>query len=284
MEKRCYVKEDCEDGSDEQDCGKLIIKPGYKKSLIPVPRSGQDLVVNVSLKITDILGIDELSGSFRVKFWLQREWFDRRLTYKNLNQKDNIKNNLLADESAAVWYPRFVFYNVENVQKTIPATKFNEVHRVMINKDFGFTAQNNMHLYQGSQNALSLEKQFYVEWICIFDMQWYPFDTHICSMKFLLRGTEFIKLVPTLLKHNPDISLDRYTIRKVKMCTSMIDGRQSMGTEVTLSRPIINNILTVFIPTTTLLAISFIARFFAKDYIDMVVQVNLTILLVLATL
>ena len=54
--------------------------------------------------------------------------------------------------------------------------------------------------------------------------------------------------------------------------------------EATLTRPIISNILTVFIPTTTLLAISFITRFFVEDYIDMVIQVNLTILLVLATL
>ena len=45
-----------------------------------------------------------------------------------------------------------------------------------------------------------------------------------------------------------------------------------------------NNLLTVFIPTTLLLLISFIARAFAEDYMDMVVQVNLTILLVLATM
>ena len=54
--------------------------------------------------------------------------------------------------------------------------------------------------------------------------------------------------------------------------------------EVTLGRPIISNLLTVFVPTILLLAISFMTRFFAEDYIDMVIQVNLTILLVLATM
>ena len=54
--------------------------------------------------------------------------------------------------------------------------------------------------------------------------------------------------------------------------------------EVTLGRPIISNLLTVFGPTILLIVISFTSRFFAEEYIDMVVQVNLTILLVLATM
>merc|ERR1719422_1991090 len=54
--------------------------------------------------------------------------------------------------------------------------------------------------------------------------------------------------------------------------------------KVTLGRPIINNLLTVFVPTMLLVTISFFARFFAEDYIDMVIQVNLTILLVLGTI
>ena len=54
--------------------------------------------------------------------------------------------------------------------------------------------------------------------------------------------------------------------------------------EVTLGRPIISNLLTVFVPTVLLITISFTTRFFAEEYIDMVVQVNLTILLVLATM
>ena len=54
--------------------------------------------------------------------------------------------------------------------------------------------------------------------------------------------------------------------------------------EVTLGRPIIDNLLTVFVPTILLLTISFAARFYADDHIEMVIQVNLTILLVLATM
>ena len=70
----------------------------------------------------------------------------------------------------------------------------------------------------------------------------------------------------------------------MQMCRSKILEKEAIIIEVTMGRPITNNLLAVFVPTTLLLVISFIARAFAEDYMDMVVQVNLTILLVLATM
>ena len=48
--------------------------------------------------------------------------------------------------------------------------------------------------------------------------------------------------------------------------------------------PLLNNILTVFIPTVILVIISHMARHLEENYVDMVIQVNLTVILVLATL
>ena len=109
MEKRCDGRENCDDGSDEQDCSKIIIKPGYKKSLTPVPVSGNNLVVNISFHIKDILEVNELKGTFNVKLSLKRAWFDNRLTYKNLKQ-DEYKNDLSPGESALIWFPPMLFF------------------------------------------------------------------------------------------------------------------------------------------------------------------------------
>ena len=68
------------------------------------------------------------------------------------------------------------------------------------------------------------------------------------------------------------------------MCKSVVESMTAIVSEVTLGRPIVNTLLTVFVPTILLVIISFVARFFAEEYIDMVIQVNLTILLVLATM
>ena len=100
----------------------------------------------------------------------------------------------------------------------------------------------------------------------------------------LVKGTDFTELQPVELDFNRDISLGRYTINSIQMCKSMVGNTEGIVVEISLGRPIVSNILTVFIPTITLMSISFISRVFVEDYVDMVVEVNLTIFLVLATL
>ena len=103
-------------------------------------------------------------------------------------------------------------------------------------------------------------------------------------MEFV-KGTDFTELQPVELDFNREISLGRYTIDSIQMCNSMVGNtEEGIIVEISLGRPIVSNILTVFIPTITLMSVSFISRVFVEDYVDMVVEVNLTIFLVLATL
>ena len=282
MEKRCDAIEDCVDGSDEQDCGKLIIRQGYKKELTPVPKTGQDVPVNFSLNILDI-EINEQAEAFTVRMSFSKNWFDARLMFKNLKRESGMKmNTLLTEESEAIWYPYLVFNNVRS-KEDIKDTEVLTTLEVIPNGDFGYTANDNMHIFEGSENALSQTHELMVEWKCEYAYHWYPFDTQVCHMEITsLRARTDI--YPTLLQHNPNIFPNRYTLSRIRMCRSGIKDMKAIVAEVTLGRPIIDNLLTVFVPTILLLTISFAARFFAEEYIDMVIQVNLTILLVLATM
>ena len=282
MEKRCDGKVHCHDGSDEKDCRKLIQRQGYKKELAPLPENGGNISVKFSLTILDI-ELSESTESFIVKISYTRVWYDRRLKYRHLKRESGVQmNSLLTEEQNSIWFPYVIFKNM----KSIPSDKNTDVadmYWVVPNKNYTHVAHNNMYIFKGSENALNMTKEYYIEWKCKYAYQWYPFDTQVCRMEMISRAdhTEFH---PVNLFHNPAISLNSYTLTKIRMCRSRLREREAIVTEVTMGRPIMNNLLTVFVPTTLLLVISFTTRAFAEDYMDMVIQVNLTILLVLATM
>ena len=237
-------------------------------------------MVDFSLNILDI-EIDEPNEAFRVRICYTRTWFDGRLMYKHLKRESEM-NTLLNEESVSIWYPYLVSNNIR-MKEDMKKTEVLDIHEVIPNEDFKYMAKGNMHILKGSDNTLSLSKERNVVWKCEYAYHWYPFDTQVCGMEmFSLRVRT--DLQPTLLQHNPNISLNCYTLSRIQMCKSTVHKMKAIVVEVTLGRPIISNLLTVFGPTILLIVISFAARFFAEEYIDMVVQVNLTILLVLATM
>ena len=281
MENRCDAIEDCADGSDEQDCGSLIKNKGYKMDLTPILSRGQDVFVNFSLNINHI-EVNEDANTFVTKFSFTRLWFDRRLTYKHLKIDSRKMNTFPSTEVKAIWYPKVIFYNTRSKEST-QETGAEDVLEAIPNDDFTYTAEDNMHIFKGSDNALSLRREYNVEWNCEYKYDWYPFDSQVCRME-LLDITYRTDFNPNDLKHNPNISLSQYTLSRILMCKAFVHEIEAIVVEVTLWRSIASNLLTVFVPTLLLVIISFTARVFAEEYMDMVIQVNLTILLVLATM
>ena len=105
MEKRCDRKENCIDGSDEHDCGKLIIRKGYKKELTPILENGRDVVVDFFLNLLNI-EISEAKETFTSRISFTRNWFDGRLMYKHLKNVSGTKMNVPStDETEAHLVP-----------------------------------------------------------------------------------------------------------------------------------------------------------------------------------
>ena len=109
-------------------------------------------------------------------------------------------------------------------------------------------------------------------------------------------SASLVQLVATLVRH---FMVGLYPLHFVVNMTTLVFERYFSDTDIITIRGQIfhynnviimalltglANLLPVFVPTILLLLISYTTRFFAKEYIDMAIQVNLTILLVLATM
>ena len=175
-----------------------------------------------------------LNDTFTAKISFTRRWFDRRLKYKHIkNESGTIGNALLPGESEAIWYPDSVFYNTRKEQD-IMRTNVRTSLEVIPGKEFKYVADDNMHIFNGSENALTMKKGYNIKWKCEYVYHWYPFDTQFCRMEFVSLRPH-TDLLPTNIKYRPDIHMNCYTLNRVQMCKSVIDEFKAIVVEVALA-------------------------------------------------
>ena len=90
-----------------------------------------------------------------------------------------------------------------------------------------FTAAKNKLVFKGSENPLSVSRFYKTDFICNFDMAWYPFDTQKCSMNFFVEkgSRDLIDLLVQNLEYSGPLELTQYFIKK-KVFMDMIDKRE----------------------------------------------------------
>ena len=244
--------------------------------------------INISFILEDILDVNEVDESFVTKVVIQREWFDSRLTFKNLKQHHYL-NALSEKDRELIWSPKVVYQNIKNVEKV--KRVFDASHlvwNVIRNKENVFqlgdiSQTQNQHIYKGSDNRMIVKKEYYIDWICVFNMAWYPFDSQTCSMSFYPLN-DFTSLMPARMSNEAPKELAQYFVKDIVMCSQTLKNKTGISVVVTLGRPLINNFFTIFTPIILLLGIAHISRVFDNDHPDMVVMVCLTVILVQASL
>ena len=287
LEERCDGSADCKDSSDEKDCKAFTSYSGYNKFLVPPPL-GKDstFFLNTSINIDEIIAINENDGYFKTKMTLKRDWINSQLTYQNL-KRDAARNVLSKEDIQRMWVPYTVLENIEHEGELKSSDKPLTI-MIVANDDFAFerddrTNFRNTRLFKGDQNILSYERQVTVNWVCHYDMRWYPFDLQNCKLE-MFAIEPFLTMNPTGVRYSGPLELSQHYVKSVTICPSRIQKRSGLIVQVILGRPLFGTIISVFMPTSVLLILSQIVMVFDKNHLEMVIEVNLTLLLVLSTL
>ena len=288
LENRCDNKQDCNDVSDEKQCKIVALDEGkYLKDKTPPPlEEGKNLQVMLSMNIFNILDIREVQNIIVLKFDLETTWLDSRLQFYNL-KIDPGMNTLISVEKLMIWVPTILFSNTDiGVTSKNDEESFITILRNQKGNLIGSEVNEDIMVYEGSQNEIKFNRVYKSEFICTYDMRFYPFDIQVCTIDLVVDGStaKFIDLLPGKLVYSGEPDLSQYYVMGFDIFSSKIKDRQGVKVSLTLGRRLLGTILTVYVPTILLNVIGHSTNYFKSFFFEAVVTVNLTCMLVLVTM
>ena len=140
-------------------------------------------------------------------------------------------------------------------------------------------------IFEGSENALTMNQTYTHEFQCNFDLRRYPFDRQTCSIDMTTTNLDAptMRLNPKHLwmEQNADMNMfhmDRWDFG--------YKGSPEKGLQmkILLKRKVTSEMLTTYLPSFLLLMITFATTFFKPFFFEAALTVNLTNMLVMTTI
>ncbi|XP_064096065.1 uncharacterized protein LOC135207965 [Macrobrachium nipponense] len=279
-EYRCDVEIDCDDGSDEEDCLRVIFPKNYDTQKV-APRMDYTVpsVLNISMNILLIKEFDVAKFRFTTEAIIKLAWYDERLTFLNL-QKTLWKNKV----SEPIWTPPIEFLGHG---RTSCATKEeNEIITIKKQSD-GRTDSKKVYedlMYSGRENALQLTRKVTITSNCLFKLFAFPFDEQHCSVIMKLSyPPEYVmqfNISDEGLQFMGERNLLQYYLKEEHMKNQSIDEYSSVHVRLVFSNLTTYFLTSTYFPTFILLIIGYMSFFFPVDDFNDRIMVALTALLV----
>ena len=177
--------------SDEKGCEMLVLDKGYNNVVPPftimgkLARGGhiQPVPVNISIRLLNIVDIDEVDFSITFQFEITLEWVEYRAAYNNL--KDTLyMNSLNQDDIKKLWLPMVIYANTDQKETTRLGDNWEWRTNVFINREGNFTCSSDevvdeTHIFKGSENTLRMQQTYAHKFQCIYNLTTYPFDSQV---------------------------------------------------------------------------------------------------------
>ena len=222
--------------------------------------------------------IKEIEQILQLKFSLRMTWVDARLNFFNIKMKETM-NVISMAELNKIWLPVIIFDNTEEGQITINDDKASAtINRTGRGTGSDSSISEDIDIYRGSENSITLSRLYNIDFFCDYDMRWYPFDAQTCFMVMKLGGgsEELLSLTPGLLKYLGPEELTQYYVKKYTIGETTLENAIGLGVSITFGRRLLGTILTVYLPTVLLNVIGHATNFFKPFFFEAVVTVNLT--------
>ena len=187
MDQRCDQLPNCRDASDEMGCNILILKEGYNMNIPPITsdQKGKKVAVEVgtSIDIFKLVDINEEDYSIEIQFLITMIWRENRATYQNLKAHDSL-NALTQNDIEKLWLPRVIYENTDQKDTTRLGANWEWETHVEVRRLGNFTRSgldivDEANMFQGNENNLVMRQTYTRQFQCLFDFQWYPFDTQV---------------------------------------------------------------------------------------------------------
>ena len=222
--------------------------------------------------------IKEIQQILQLKFSLRMTWVDARLDFYNI-KLDETMNVISMDELDRIWLPIIIFHNTERGQRTINDDEsFATINRTGQGTGSDSSISEDIDIYNGSENSISMTRLYNIEFFCDYDMRWYPFDAQTCFMVLKLGGgtEKLLSLTPGILEYLGPEELTQYYVKKYSVGETSLKNAKGLSISITFGRRLLGTILTVYLPTVLLNVIGHATNFFKPFFFEAVVTVNLT--------
>lgn len=190
MEESCDQVVQCRDKSDEKDCRLIHLEESYKKNVAPITTvSATNFTVvptpvSISITLLKIVDMEETNHKIEFQFKINMEWYENeRVKYHNLKEKTAL-NALSDDDINKLWLPLIIYANTDQKELTRLGVSWEwntyvSVIREGKSTSAPMTEVDEAEVFEGSDNKLAMHQTYAHVFQCIYQLQYYPFDTQV---------------------------------------------------------------------------------------------------------
>ena len=189
MIERCDQIVDCHDKSDERGCKIVHLEEGYNKRVPPISIKGgkrkkmKPVQVKASLLLYKVVAIEEEDHSIELQFQITLEWKENRVMFHNL-KNESYMNAISSDDINRLWLPLVVYTNTDQQETTRLGENWEWSTNVLVKREgsfkrSGYEILDEIEIFKGDENNLSLVQSYTHEFQCVYQLEMYPFDTQV---------------------------------------------------------------------------------------------------------